>query len=145
VPAALLAAVALLAALVASCGFGKAVRLADGTSATERGRADVGGRVSEVLELGEYYFAPTVLEGRPGQRLTLTLSNQGRELHNFRVPGQHVDVDVEAGTPATATVTFPPSGAVTFECRYHLLQDMRGELAVPSPGSPSPDHPERAP
>jgi plastocyanin len=123
----------LAAALTTSCRGGSTIHLADGTRATDRGEADVSGTASAVVELGEYYFEPTVLRGAPGQRLTLTLSNQGSELHNFRIPGRHVDTDVEAATPVTVTVTFPQSGAVTFECRYHLSQSMRGELAVTPP------------
>ena len=49
---------------------------------------------------------------------------------DFRIAAQHIDAGVEAGTPVTITVTFPEKGAVTFECRYHLLQNMRGELVA---------------
>ena len=127
---------ALVVAVATSCGAGRAVRLADGKSATDRGKADVTGRASAVVELGEYYFKPTILLGVPGQRLALTLSNQGRQLHNFRIRSQHVDTDVEAATPVTVTVTFPQSAALTFECRFHLSENMRGELAVASSTDP---------
>ena len=123
--------------LATACSTGQAIRLADGKSATGRGEADLTGHASAVVELGEYYFKPTILRGRPGQRLTLTLSNQGRELHNFRIRSQHVDADVEAATPVTVTVTFPQSGALTFECRFHLSENMRGELAVTPAAEPS--------
>ena len=86
--------------------------------------------VATVVEMGDFFFKPTVLRGRPGQRLTVTLSNQGNSLHDFSIPAQHIDANVEAGTPVTVTVTFPQKGALTFECRYHLLQNMRGELVT---------------
>jgi plastocyanin len=98
-----------LAVLASACaGGGSTIRLADGQRASAHGEADVA--------------------GTPGQRLTVTLSNQGNSLHDFRIAAQHIDAGVEAGTPVTVTVTFPEKGAVTFECRYHLLQNMRGEL-----------------
>jgi plastocyanin len=125
---ALLAAAAFLAP--ACTGGGPTIRLADGQRASAHGEADVAGDSSTVVEMDDSFFKPTVLRGTPGQRLAVTLSNQGNALHDFRMPSQHIDVNVEAGTPVTVTVTFPQKGAVTFECRYHLLQDMRGELVT---------------
>ena len=124
----LLAAVALLAP--ACTPSGPTIRLADGQRASAHGEADVAGVSATVVEMGDFFFKPTVLRGRPGQRLTVTLSNQGNSLHDFSIPAQHIDANVEAGTPVTVTVTFPQKGAVTFECRYHLLQNMRGELVT---------------
>ena len=119
-----------LAVALPACGVGPTLTLADGQRAVDGGRADVSGATTTVVELVEYAFRPTVLTGRPGQRLTITLSNQGNALHDFRLGDQHLDVNVEPATPVTVTVTFPATGAVTFECRYHLLQRMRGELVA---------------
>lgn len=124
----LVAAVALLAP--ACTPSGPTIRLADGQRGSAHGEADVAGVSATVIELGDFFFMPTVLRGRPGQRLTVTLSNQGNSLHDFSIPAQHIDANVEAGTPVTVTVTFPQKGAVTFACRYHLLQNMRGELVA---------------
>ena len=112
------------------CGGGPTIALSDGQRATDGGRADVSTATATVVELVEYAFRPAVLTGRPGQRLTITLSNQGNALHDFRLASQQLDVNVEAAAPVTVTVTFPGSGAVRFECRYHLLQHMRGELVT---------------
>ena len=120
-----------LALLAPACaGSGPTIRLADGQRASAHGEADVAGVSTTVVELEDDFFQPTVLQGTPGQRLTITLSNQGNSIHDFRIAGQHIDAGVEAGTPVTVTVTFPEKGAVTFECRYHLLQNMRGELVA---------------
>ena len=134
-PAAALIALLVLLALpgLPGCGGGPTIHLADGQRATDGGRADVSAATTTVVELVEYAFQPAVLTGRPGQRLTITLSNQGNALHDFRLASQHLDVNAEQAVPVTVTVTFPASGAVTFECRYHLLQHMRGEL-VARPG-----------
>jgi plastocyanin len=120
-----------LAVLAPACaGAGPSIRLADGQRASYHGEAGVAGVSSTVIEMDDSFFRPTVLHGTPGQRLTVTLSNQGNSLHDFRIAAQHIDANVEAGTPVTVTVTFPAKGAVTFECRYHLLQNMRGELVT---------------
>ncbi|MEA2534904.1 MAG: hypothetical protein QOJ93_2715 [Actinomycetota bacterium] len=120
-----------MALLAPACApSGPTIRLADGQRASTRGEADVAGVSTTVIEMGDFFFKPTMLRGRPGQRLTVTLSNQGNSLHDFSIPAQHIDANVEAGTPVTVTVTFPQRGAVTFECRYHLLQNMRGELVT---------------
>jgi plastocyanin len=125
------ALVALVALLAPACtGGGPTIRLADGQRASAHGEADVAGVTTTVIEMGDDFFQPTVLRGTPGQRLTLTLSNQGNSLHDFRIAAQHIEAGVEAGTPVTVTVTFPERGAVTFECRYHLLRNMRGELVT---------------
>ena len=112
------------------CGGGPTIALSDGQRATDGGRADVSAATTTVVELVEYAFKPAVLTGRPGQRLTIALSNQGNALHDFRLASQQLDLNVEPAAPVTVTVTFPSSGAVSFECRYHLLQHMRGELVA---------------
>ena len=120
-----------LAVVAPACtGGGRSIRLADGQRASAHGEADVAGVSTTVIEMDEFFFRPTVLHGTPGQRLTVTLSNQGNSLHDFRIAAEHIDANVEAGTPVTVTVTFPEKGALTFECRYHLLQNMRGELVT---------------
>ena len=118
-----------LALVAPACtGGGRSIRLADGQRASAHGEASVAGVSATVVEMEDSYFQLTVLRGTPGQRLTITLSNQGNSVHDFRIAAQHIDAGVEAGSPVTVTVTFPEKGAVTFECRYHLLQNMRGEL-----------------
>lgn len=114
----------------ACAGSGPTVRLADGQRAADHGQASVASVTSTVIVLGDDYFQPTVLHGAPGQHLAVTLSNQGSALHDFRIASQHIDVNVEVGTPVSVSVTFPAAGAVVFECRYHLLQNMRGELVA---------------
>ena len=121
-------AVAILAP--ACTGGAPTIRLADGQRASAHGEADIAGVSSTVIEMDDFFFRPTVLHGTPGQRLTVTLSNQGNSLHDFRIAAEHIDANVDAGTPVTVTVTFPEKGAVTFECRYHLLQNMRGQLVA---------------
>jgi len=98
--------VALAVVAPACTGGGRSIRLADGQRASAHGEASVAGVSATVVEMEDSYFQPTVLRGTPGQRLTITLSNQGNAVHDFRIAAQHIDANVEAGSPVTVTVTF---------------------------------------
>lgn len=123
-----------VALMACACGgAGPTLRLSDGRTATAHGAADASGVTATVMEMNEYYFSPTVLHGAPGESLTITLSNQGNAQHNFRIPTQHIDVSPDPSSPATVTVVFPQTGALTFECKYHLIENMRGQLVADQP------------
>ena len=98
--------------------------------ANNHGSAAVSGSSKASVELDETFFAPTVLQGKPGQTLTLELHNSGTALHNISIDAQHIDQDVQRGQNATVTVTFPQSGIVEFYCKYHRAAGMVGELTV---------------
>ena len=74
------------------------------------------------------HFEPTVIKGKPGQRLTLTIKNSSSTEHNFTVKSQHVDKDLEGGKTETVTVTLPSSGTISFFCEYHRTSGMAGGL-----------------
>jgi plastocyanin len=105
--------------------------LTSGEQAVFHGAKDVSGAAQVELELDDNYFEPTVLEGKGGQKLTLTMFNEGTAVHNLSLQAQGIDKDVMAGErDVTVELTFPQSGAVTFICKYHGAQNMRGELKV---------------
>jgi plastocyanin len=99
-----------------------------GQKANDHGMRDVSGESSVELEQDNFYFEPTVLEGTPGQKLTIELSNEGSALHNFSIPDQSIDQDVQPDAKGEVTVTFPDSGTVVFFCKYHQSQGMVGAL-----------------
>jgi plastocyanin len=101
-----------------------------GLTANDHGTKDVTGSDEVDMELDDYYFGPTVLTGRPGQKVTIKLENEGSEEHNFSIDAQKVDQDVESGEDATVTVTFPTSGTVSFYCTYHKALGMAGGLTT---------------
>ena len=82
------------------------------------------------VELDDFYFEPTVLQGTPGHKVTLELKNEGKVEHNFTLAAQGIDKDVEPGEDAKVSVTIPKSGAVSFYCKYHKSSGMAGALAV---------------
>ncbi len=101
-----------------------------GQEATNRGSEDVAGASEVDIEVGDYFFAPTVLEGEAGQTLSVSLSNEGGVSHTFTVDEQDVDVQLGAGESGQAEVTFPDSGALVFYCRFHISGGMLGGLSV---------------
>jgi plastocyanin len=104
-----------------------------GVQANDHGSKTVGDEVK--VELDDYYFEPTVLKGKPGQKVTLELENEGKVEHNFSIASQGVDQDVEAGEDAKVTVTIPKSGALSFFCKYHKSMGMAGALTSGGTGS----------
>lgn len=101
-----------------------------GQEATNRGSQDVTGDSQVTVELSDFAFAPTVLEGEAGQSLSVDLSNVGMAPHTFTVDDQDVDVQLGAGESGQADVTFPDSGALVFYCRFHISGGMLGGLSV---------------
>jgi plastocyanin len=130
----LFAVVLVLALAATACGKengteegGETITIA-GQKANDHGMKDVSGESSVELEQDNFYFEPTVLEGTPGQKLTIELSNEGSALHNFSIPDQSIDQDVQPDAKGEVTVTFPNSGTLVFFCKYHQSQGMVGAL-----------------
>ena len=101
-----------------------------GMSANNHGTKDVSGESELDLELDDFYFEPTLLTGTAGQTVTIELENEGDAKHNFSLPDQAVDQDVESGQKAQVEVTFPDSGTLVFFCKYHQNMGMRGAIRV---------------
>jgi plastocyanin len=124
--------------LVASCGGNDDESTEGGTTtigdvaANDHGMKDVSGESKVEVELDDDYFEPTVLEGKPGERVTLELKNEGGSEHNLTIDELQVDQDVEPGEEADVEVTFPESGTLTFFCKYHRGQGMAGAFRTAS-------------
>jgi plastocyanin len=102
-----------------------------GQEANDHGTEDVAGASELEVELDDFYFEPTVLQGEAGQTLTVSLFNEGDNPHTFTIEDQDIDEELEPGQEGvTVDVTFPDSGAVPFTCRFHAGQGMLGGLSV---------------
>jgi plastocyanin len=110
-------------------GEGGTITIA-GREANDHGSLSVAGQDEIDLELGDFFFQPTLLQGQAGQSLTIELRNQGTAPHNFSLTEQSLDQDLEAGEDAKVTVTFPDSGMLAFFCKFHAGQGMVGGLSV---------------
>jgi plastocyanin len=109
---------------------GESVTIA-GQEATSHGSADVSGMDSVELELDDFYFEPTVLEGEAGQALSVMMFNEGDAPHTFTIDELKIDQELQPGDEdVTAEVTFPDSGALVFYCRFHADGGMLGGLSV---------------
>jgi YVTN family beta-propeller protein len=96
--------------------------------ASDHGTKQVAGLAELELEADDYYFAPTYLQGEPGQVLTLTVENESGTLHNLSIPDLHIDHDLPPQGKANVQITFPASGTVRFFCKIHAAMGMTGEL-----------------
>lgn len=97
-------------------------------TASDHGTKQVTGMVEVALEADDYYFAPTYLQGEPGQALTLTVENESGTLHNLSIPELQIDQDLLPQGKAKVQITFPSSGTVRFFCKLHTAMGMNGEL-----------------
>jgi plastocyanin len=104
-----------------------------GVNANDHGTKTVS-KETEV-ELDDYYFEPTVIQGKAGQKVTLELKNEGKVEHSFVIDSQNIDQTIQPGEDAKVTVTIPASGAVSFYCKFHKSEGMAGALAVEGQGA----------
>ena len=103
---------------------------------SDHGTKEVKGQTELELEADDYYFAPTFLRGEPGQRLKLEIDNESSMLHNLSISAQSIDQDVPPKGKVEVEITFPPSGAVPFFCKFHAALGMRGAFLVGDAAQP---------
>src|SRR6059058_1421381 len=99
------AGIALVLALLSACGGGNSSTAAPPSQSTttsgatpssspsfnNHGTKTVTG-ASLHLEADNFYFEPSVIRGKPGAKIRVTIENSSATLHNFTVKSQHVDV-----------------------------------------------------
>ena len=111
-------------------GGGGGQKTIAGVKANDHGTKAVEDNGKTEVELDDFYFEPTVLEGKPGQKVTLELKNEGQTEHTFTIDSQNVNKDLGPGEEAEVDVTIPKSGVVSFYCEFHKSSGMAGALAV---------------
>lgn len=117
----------------AASGSGGGQKTIAGLKANDHG-TKTAAKQTEV-ELYDYYFEPTVIQGKAGQKVTLELKNEGKVEHSFTLTSQGIDQTIAPGQDAKVTVTIPASGAVSFYCKFHKSSGMAGALAVTGQGT----------
>lgn len=111
-----------------------------GRTAVYHGTEDVSGTGRATIDMAEGYFSPTVLKGKPGQKLELTLRNRGETPHHFTTADQQLIVEVQPGMTAEGRVTLPTSGNLSFYCTIHGRHGMAGAFHVSgSVAAPGPE------
>ena len=111
-------------------GGGGGQKTIAGVNANDHGTKAVTDKGKTEVELDDYYFKPTVLQGKPGQKVTLELRNEGQVEHTFTIDSQGIDKELQPGDKGEVTVTIPKSGVVSFYCKFHKSSGMAGALAV---------------
>ena len=111
-----------------SSGGGK--KTIAGVQANDHGTKTASSSGKTEVELDDFYFKPTVLQGKPGEQVKLELKNESKVEHTFTIDSQEIDQDLQPGDEAEVTVTIPKSGAVSFYCKFHKSSGMAGALAV---------------
>ena len=146
-------AVALLAVAAAGCGGGYGGSKssssqpasgsgsggqvnAAGVQANNHGTKTASGETK--VEMDDYYFSPTLLKGKPGQKVTLELENEGSVEHSFTIDSQSIDKVIAPGKDVKVTVTMPKSGSVSFYCKFHKSSGMAGALVTSGNGAAPP-------
>lgn len=104
-----------------------------GMQTESHGMKDVSDETGKVeIELYDDYFEPTVLKGKPGQKVELELKNEGDNPHTLTISDQSVDKEIQPGDEGEVEVTFPQSGELEFVCRFHESKGMIGALQAGS-------------
>jgi YVTN family beta-propeller protein len=116
-------------ASAAPAGKDKSVTLG-GVTYADHGTKDVRNVSKLELEADDYYFSPTFLRGKPGQKLTLVVESEGSVLHNISIPALGIDKDVPPKGKVQVDVTFPASGVLSFSCKFHGALGMNGQLTT---------------
>jgi plastocyanin len=101
---------------------------AAGVQANNHGTKTASGTTK--VELDDYYFQPTVIKGKPGQKVTVKLDNAGSVEHTFTIDSQSINEMLQPGSEASVMVTIPKSGAVSFYCKFHKASGMAGALVA---------------
>lgn len=120
--------------IVTACSSGSSTSSPGGGSSNSSSQseapANVQGKSSTKMAAENFFFSPSTLDGAAGQKLTITLDNEGTVPHNFSIDDQNISVTLQPGTSQDIEVTFPQSGSVQFYCAFHQSSGMVGQLEV---------------
>jgi plastocyanin len=84
-------------------------------------------RATLELEQDDFYFSPTFIKVKPGEKVTLTIKNEGAATHTFTSAMLKVKKTISPDSSTKVTVTIPSKGtAFPFQCDFHVSMGMRG-------------------
>jgi plastocyanin len=94
-----------------------------------KGTKDLSGKSSATLtlEADDFYFSPTFVKVKPGEKVTITFKNEGSVPHTFTSTALSMDQQLSPGKSAKFTLTVPSTGdAFQFHCDFHERMGMQG-------------------
>lgn len=111
----------------------------------DRGTVSAAGKSELAVAASDFVFTPTFVQGTPGQKGTLRITNDSSTTHNLSVAAQQVDRDIAAKSTAAVAVTIPQSGVLLFFCKFHTGSGMNGELLAGTTAPAGVEAPAAAP
>jgi plastocyanin len=109
-----------------------------------------GGGVQVAVDAQNFQFTPSTITVKPGDKVTVTVSNKDAFEHNFSIT--ELSVSQDAAANATQTVSFTATSSnLQFFCKYHKAKGMVGTLdvgaanSIPSAPASAPSAPASAP
>ena len=103
-----------------------------------KGTKDISAKTSATLELeaDDFYFKPTFVKVKAGEKVTVELKNEGNATHTFTSDSLSIDQQVAAGKKAKFTITVPSTGtAFEFHCNFHGDMGMKGAFYTKAGGT----------
>ncbi len=103
-----------------------------------KGTKDISSKKSASIEIeaDDYYFEPTFVKVQPGEKVRVTLENEGSAAHTFTSDGLNIDQDVAAGKKVKFSITVPSDGtAFAFHCDFHQSMGMQGAFFTKAGGT----------
>lgn len=120
----------LLVAVLATAGCGK-------QHGAEEARPTEGGTEQAVaIDVQDAAFRPQTITAEPHGEVVVSLENRGKLRHTFTTDGPATDRVLEPGD--RYTVRLPAGSPVTFYCRFHEADGMRGVICPRAGDCPSP-------
>jgi plastocyanin len=103
-----------------------------------KGTKDVSSKSAATIdvEADDYYFGPTFVKVKPGEKVTIELENEGTTTHTFTSDSLKVDEQLAPDEKAKITVTVPRDGtAFEFHCSIHQSMGMQGAFFTKKGGT----------
>ena len=111
------------AAAKAPVKLGQKVNIKGSTDVSSKSNATVD------VEQDDFYFKPTFIKAKAGEKITFKVENEGGTDHTFTSDDLSVDKTLAPGKSAKFTVTVPSDGAVfEFHCDFHESMGMIGAV-----------------
>ena len=96
-----------------------------------------GGGTPVSLDAQNTMFSPATITAKPGDTITVTITNRDGFDHNFSIAELKVNQDVPRGSSRSVTFTATGTANLQFFCEYHRAKGMVGTLNVGGAGAPA--------
>jgi plastocyanin len=130
-----LALIAVLALAAAACGNDDTTTPSSQSSTpagskasplTNKGTEDVSSMSNFTVEADDFYFKPTFMKVKAGQKLSIEVENEGSAQHTFTITSMNIDKTIDPGKKAEVEITFAGPADLAFFCKFHGSGGMRG-------------------